>query len=221
MEVQSVDETGMVRYRYGGWGTGSDALDLAIALYSSENSIFVLDQGRSSIVRLDLQLNRVSNTQLPLDIEPIGFIRDSHRQYWIIVEGRPGLHVFDDHGALLTVIGDQTSGDDGILAPLLIASYGGRLAVWDHHRQSVCVLSEAGVVERWLQIDEAANPIDLAFAGDTVYILTNAGIIAVALETGERRFQKMDLPRIALFQMNGQLFTVDSEGTISAFTAKL
>jgi hypothetical protein len=220
MEVQSVDATGQVHYRYGGWGTGAEALDLAIALYASENSIFVLDQGRPSIVRLDLQLNQITETELPQEYEPLGFVRDSHRQFWIIMEGRPGLHLYDDRGSLLTVIGDQTSGDDGILAPLLIASRNGRMAVWDDHQQAVCVLSESGVVERWLQIDEVADPVDLVFAGDVAYILTNEGVMSVAVDTGDRRFLRVELPLIAIFQKDGQLFTVDSEGTIGAFTAQ-
>ena len=218
--MQAVDAAGLVRFRYGGWGTGPEALDMAIALDAGENSIFVLDQGRRSIIWLDLQLNRIAETQLPQDDEPVGFVRDSRRQFWIIMEGRPGLHLFDDQGALLTVIGDQTSGDDGILAPLLIAAYDGLMAVWDDHRQAVCLLSESGAVERWLPIGEVVRPIDLAFTGNAIYILTDEGVMAADITTGERRLHRLEPPVIAIFPKDGQLLTVDSEGTISAFTAQ-
>ncbi len=220
LEVQSINPGGQILHRYGGWGSGSEALDLPLALFARENTIFVLDQGRPAIVWLDFQLHQVGDTRLPQYLEPIGFVRNNQRQFWVIIQGRPGLHLYDDHGTLLTVIGDQASGDDAIFAPQMITSGNGKLLVWDDHRQAVCMLNVAGAVEAWLQFDNLASPYDLVFADNTILLLTDDAIVTWAVESGLRHVHALDQPLIHIFNIEGQVFTISSEGEIGAFTAQ-
>ena len=131
-------------HRYGGWGTGSLALDLPRELRVAENSVFVLDQGGPRILRLDARLNPVAVTLLPEGRMPLSFIRDTQQRFWVAFEHYPGLQLFNDDGILVDEIADESSGSEAVLHPVLMAASQSEIAVWDPIDRTICLFYHSG-----------------------------------------------------------------------------
>jgi hypothetical protein len=131
LQIVAISPSGEILYKFGGWGTGTLALDLPVHLIAAANSVFVLDQGKRQILRLDAMLNPVAYTPLPDEQLPLSFCRDVQRRFWVIYENQEGIFIYDEAGNLLDRIADRTDGLALILNPTLIASSPEAVAVWD------------------------------------------------------------------------------------------
>ncbi|UCH11152.1 MAG: hypothetical protein JSU61_04490 [Fidelibacterota bacterium] len=165
-------------------------MDLPVHLIAVENSVFVLDQGRRQILRLDAMLNPVAVTPLPDNRLPLSFCRDVQRRFWVIYENQEGIFVYDETGGLSDIVADRTDGLSLILHPSLIASSPEEIAVWDSIEGTLYIFRLSGqfVGKRPLPDDQAPKAMVwegrqlLLATGDQLLVLPSlqAVIIPVA-----------------------------------------
>ncbi len=182
LEVLAADVTGAVHYRYGGWGSGVDALDLPWALAAAENSVFVLDQGRIQIIRLDSRLNPVAVTPLPDDRLPIDFIRDTRQRFWVIFEHRAGLYLFDDSGGQLDVVADEASGAATVQHPALLTETPTGVAVWDPVAKEVFGFHLSGDLDWRFPIEPGAPLLAMTSLDASLFLVAENEIILLNRE---------------------------------------
>ena len=217
LEVLSIDAHGRLRQRYGGWGTGVLSLDLPRDLAVAENSIFVLDQGRHQIVRLDSRLNPVTTTPLPDDLLPDAFIRDVRQRFWIAFENRAGLHLYDDNGLLVDVVADEASGAAAVLHPTLLAQSPTAVAVWDPIDAVICLFHLSGRLDRCLPLQSERPILAMVWVNGLLMLTTGEELLQVNPADG----RVTSLPGITgiidLAYRSSALYGLDQAGILRAF----
>lgn len=176
MEVLALSPEGSIVYRYGGWGSGTQALDTPVAILAAENSVFVIDQGNRKIVRLDARLNPVSITPLPSDDWPLDFARDNQQRFWVIYEGVPGIRILNEAGAEVDVLGDANSGAHAMIQPQIISYSGSIMAVYDADAHVVQLLSMSGRSTASYTNLPHGRPLNLAILDGEPWVLSGAAI---------------------------------------------
>ena len=152
LEVVSIDRNGALLHRFGGWGDGAGSLDFPVDLAEGENSVFVLDQGRHQILRLDARLNPIVATPLPDDRLATAFVRDAQQRFWVIFENFAGLQIYNDDGDLLDVVADESSGSVAVLHPEELAATPAGVAVWDPVEGAIFIFHLSGQLQRRLPL---------------------------------------------------------------------
>ncbi|UCD37745.1 MAG: hypothetical protein JSW54_13145 [Fidelibacterota bacterium] len=184
LEVAAIDREGRRLNRYGGWGTGSLSLDMPVCLALAENSVFVLDQGKYQILRLDARLNPIVTTPLPADWLPLTFIRDARQRFWIAFEGQSGLYLYDDEGVLVDVVADEASGTAVVLQPTLLAVGSSGVAVLDPFEAVIYLFHLSGQPIRRLAITARQPVLSMVWAGDKLLLTTGNELLEVDLMNG-------------------------------------
>lgn len=187
LEVLAADVHGTVHYRYGGWGSGVDALDLPWALAAAENSVFVLDQGRYQIIRLDPRLNPVAVTPLPDDRLPIAFIRDIRQRFWVIFEHRAGLYLFDDNGTVLDVVADEASGAAAVYHPALLTETPTGVAVWDPVAKEVLGFHLSGSLHWRFPIEHGGPFLAMTSLDASIFLVAENEVLLLNREDRQLR----------------------------------
>lgn len=184
MEVLALSAEGSIVYRYGGWGSGIQALDTPVAILAAENSVFVIDQGNRNIVRLDARLNPVSITPLPSDDWPLDFARDNQQRFWVIYEGVPGIQILNEAGAEIDILSDANSGGHAMIQPQIISFSGSIMAVYDADAHHVQLLSLSG--NRMVSYTNLPHGrlVNLEMLDGEPWVLTGAAIANLA--TGQQ-----------------------------------
>ena len=184
LEVLSLDSHGRLLERYGGWGDGAHSLDLPRDLAAAENSVFILDQGRHQILRLDARLNPVSTTPLPDDQLPAVFIRDARQRFWVVFEHRAGLFIYDDQGTLLDVVADENSGSMAVLDPALLAASPEEIAVWDPVDRTLSIFHLSGQLRLRLRVGWEGNMLSMVWAGNLLLLASEKELLQVDVSDG-------------------------------------
>ncbi|MCH7858622.1 MAG: hypothetical protein IID14_02865 [Candidatus Marinimicrobia bacterium] len=212
LEILAADIHGTVHYRYGGWGSGVDALDLPWALAVAENSIFVLDQGRNQIIRLDPRLNPVAVTPLPDDRLPIAFVRDIRQRFWVLFEHRAGLYLFDDNGTVLDVVADETSGAAAVYHPTLLTATPTGIAVWDSVAEEVLGFHLSGNFHWRFPIKHGGPFLAMASLDASLFLVTEKEILLLNWEDRQLRLLPHSAGFIDLEVEETELYGLDPGG---------
>ncbi len=217
LEVIAVGGSGQITGRYGGWGGGAQAFDLPRELLFAENSLFVLDEGKNQIIRLDANLNPVAVTPLPEDRRPLAFARDGQQRFWVLFENVTGAYIFNDDGDRLDIVGDEAGGGSAVLDPYLLGYDNDKLAIWDRDRGELAMFRTSGSLAGRFPFPEQFEPDQMAVTDSAVFLLNETHIKRVNLES--RRYS--DLNNIghpqAISKIPGGLVTMDSAGIIRVF----
>ncbi|MEE9163109.1 MAG: hypothetical protein V3U35_09105 [Candidatus Neomarinimicrobiota bacterium] len=217
LEVLSVDGQGDLRRRFGGWGDGPLSLDFPRDLAVAENSVFVLDQGRHQVLRLDARLNPVSRTPLPEDYFPALFARDARQRFWVVFENRAGLHLFDDQGTLLDVVGDEASGSAAILHPTLIAASPNEVAVWDAMDRSISILHLSGRQRRRLPLEWEGAVRAMVWSDEHLILAADNALLQFDPADGTVRPLALSENAIDLAYRSSTLYGLVPSGAVHAF----
>lgn len=217
MEVIAFRADGEVAGRYGGWGTGSMALDFPLSIEAAENSLFVLDQGRRQILRLDPQLNPVAITPLPAEHLPVAFVRDTQQRFWVSFENRAGVLLIDDRGTLLDVIGDERSGGTAVHHPALLAPTAAGTAVWDEVNGSLFLYQLSGRLLRQISLPDVKGVLDMAVLDVWLFLLTSDGCLAIDTESGRTRLLAGCDGVISIVSRSPYLYGLHQEGKLLQF----
>ncbi len=217
LEVLSIAAQGRLRQRYGGWGTGVLSLDLPRDLAVAENSVFVLDQGRHQIVRLDSRLNPVTTTPLPDDPLPDAFIRDVRQRFWVAFENRAGLHLYDDNGLLVDVVADEASGAAAVLHPALLAESPTAVAVWDPIDAVICLFHFSGRLDRRLPLPSERPILAMVWVNGSLVLTTGEELLQVNPADGRVTALPGMTGIIDLAYRSPTLYGLDLTGTLRAF----
>ena len=217
LEVVSIDGRGVLQRRFGGWGDGPLSLDFPRDLAVAENSVFVLDQGRHQVLRLDARLNPVSSTPLPDDQFPAVFARDARQRFWVIFENRAGLHLFDDQGTLLDVVGDETSGTAAILHPTLIAVSPNEVAVWDAVESSISILHLSGQQRRRLPLEWGGALRAMVWSDRHLMLAADHALLQFDPADGTVRPLALSEDAIDLAYRSPTLYGLVASGAVHAF----
>ncbi len=217
LEVLSVDAHGRLRQRYGGWGTGVLSLDLPRDLAVAENSVFVLDQGRHQIIRLDTRLNPVATTPLPDDRLPDAFIRDARQRFWVAFENRAGLHLYDDNGLLVDIVADEASGTAAVLHPTLLAQSPTAVAVWDPIDAVICLFHLSGQLDRCLPLQWKRPILAMVWANGFLMLATGEEILQVNPADGRAAVLPGMTGIIDLAYRSPVLYGLDQAGLLRVF----
>ncbi len=216
LEVLATDARGQLRQRYGGWGAGASSLDLPRNLALAENSVFVLDQGKHHIIRLDTRLNPVSISPLPSDNLPSAFIRDSRQRFWVAFENQAGLYIYDDKGQLVDVAADEASGSAVILHPDLLAASSTAIAIWDHVDALICLLRLSGQVYQRLPVP-GRSIVALEWVGEQLIAATTDEIFRIDTSNGMATPLLQSAGIIGLTYRSPLLYVLDQAGTLRVF----
>ncbi|UCH61730.1 MAG: hypothetical protein JSU77_07895 [Fidelibacterota bacterium] len=217
LEVLSIDANGQLRQRYGGWGTGVLSLDLPRDLAVAENSIFVLDQDRHQIVRLDSRLNPVATTPLPDDLLPDAFIRDVRQRFWVTFENHAGLHLYYDDGLLVDVVADEASGTAAVLHPSLLAESPTSVAVWDPIDAAICLFHLSGQLDRRLPLLPERPILAMVWANGFLMLTTGKELLQLNPTNGQVKSLPGTTGIIDLAYRPPGLYGLDQAGMLRAF----
>lgn len=179
LQIIAVSPRGEILHKYGGWGTGTLALDLPVQLDAVENSVFVLDQGQRQILCLDAMLNPVSVTPLPNDRLPLSFCRDVQRRFWVIYEDQGGIFVYDEIGGPIDRIADRTDGLAPVLHPSLIACTVNMVAVWDSIEDMLYLFSLSGQFMGKQSLPGVPSLVAMIWAGEQLLLATSDQLLAL------------------------------------------
>ncbi len=214
LEVLAVDRSGTVTGRFGGWGSGPQALDLPRDILFAENSLFILDEGQRRILRLDMGLNPVAATPLTIDRRPLAFTRDSQQRFWVLFENMAGALVLSDDGSRLDLVGDEAGGNALVLDPTHIAQGRHRLAIWERSTAEVVIFKSSGALMERLPFPGPSQLRDLVLFDGTIVLLTEDGLQQLDPVTRQYRdLANAGCPQ-ALDATPGGLVTLDCEGFI-------
>jgi len=183
----------------------------------AENSIFVLDQGRHQIVRLDSRLNPVVTTPLPDDPLPDALIRDVRQRFWIAFENRAGLHLYDDNGLLVDVVADEASGTAAVLHPTLLAESPTAVAVWDPIDAVICLFHLSGRLDRCLPLQTEQPILAMVWANGFLMLTTGEELLQVNPANGRVKSLPGITGIIDLAYRPPGLYGLDQAGIIRAF----
>lgn len=216
-EILAANSRGRLEYRFGGWGTGSMALDLPRELLVAENSVFILDQGGFRILRLDARLNPVTVTPLPEERIPLTFIRDSRQRFWVAFENYPGLQLFNDEGLLVDELADESSGSAAVLHPALLAASQSEVAVWDPIDRTICLFYHSGQLHHRLPLPEFQSVLALTWAGQLLLVASEEGLLAVHPINGDVQPLPSTKGIIALTYRAPNVYGLDPSGILRVF----
>ena len=175
-EVLYAGHDGKLLARYGGWGGGAQGLDYPVDLVAAENSVWVLDQGAASLVRLDSRLNLVARIALPEGSFPIAFTRDRQQRFWVARDGQPGLQIIDDSGQIVQTVGDGMAGGGIIQRPVFLATGRRAVKVWDAHSNELIEINYSGHIVSRQALALESEVIDLAAMGPVTLLLTSNAV---------------------------------------------
>ncbi|MCH7496997.1 MAG: hypothetical protein IH971_04000 [Candidatus Marinimicrobia bacterium] len=184
LEVVSIDRNGTLRHRFGGWGESAGSLDFPVDLAVGENSVFVLDQGRHQIVRLDARLNPVAATPLPEDRLATAFVRDAQLRFWVIFENFAGLQIYGDNGDLLDVVADEGSGSAAVFHPEQLAASRDAVAAWDPVEGAIFIFYLSGQLQRRLPIGKELAFADMVWVAGKILLAGAGGLWEVDTRDG-------------------------------------
>ncbi len=214
LEVLAVNRSGVVTGRFGGWGSGPQALDLPRDILFAENSLFILDEGQRRILRLDAGLNPVAATPLAIDRRPLAFTRDSQQRFWVLFENMAGAVVLSDDGSRLDVVGDEAGGAAMVLDPTHIARGRHRLAIWERSAAEVVIFKTSGALMERLPLPAPSQLWDLVLFDGTIVLFTEGGLQQLDPVTRQYRYLGNAGCPLALDAIPGGLVTLDCEGFI-------